>query len=117
MRNIINRCSSRMGLAVALLVIFVIACQMLPGSLAVDKGRVETAPARVYPFVTHRHGPLRPNDPSATNLVREDASNISSFAVGNLSVNSLAEPGDGTCDLTECTLREARRQGRRSAPG
>jgi CSLREA domain-containing protein len=39
--------------------------------------------------------------------VREDASNISSFAVGNLSVNSLADPGDGTCDLTECTLREA----------
>jgi hypothetical protein len=56
MRNIINRCSSHMGLALALLVIFVIACQMLPSTLAVDKGPLAAAPARVYPFVTHRHG-------------------------------------------------------------
>jgi hypothetical protein len=59
---------------------------MLPGSLAVDKGRAETAPARVNPLVTHRHGPLRPNDPSATNFVREDASNIGLFP-GQLRIN------------------------------
>jgi biopolymer transport protein ExbD len=52
MKNVIT--SSRMGLALVVLVIFVIASQMLPGSLAVDKGRAETAPARVNPFVTHR---------------------------------------------------------------
>jgi hypothetical protein len=49
MKNVII--SSRMGLALALQVIFVIASQMLPGSLAVDKGSAAAAPARVYPFV------------------------------------------------------------------
>src|SRR6266699_3053789 len=34
-------------------------------------------------------------------------SDLSSFAVGNFTVNSLADPGDGICDATECTLREA----------
>ena len=68
MKNVIT--SSRMGLALVVLVIFVIASQMLPGSLAVDKGRAETAPARVNPFVTHRHGPLRPNDPQRTSSAK-----------------------------------------------
>jgi CSLREA domain-containing protein len=33
--------------------------------------------------------------------------NMASHHAGHLVVNSLADPGDGTCDAAECTLREA----------
>src|SRR5829696_110269 len=51
--------------------------------------------------------PTGPDTPAGNNL--------SSAAAATLVVNSLADPGDGTCNARECTLREAIKDSRSSA--
>src|SRR5947209_7266225 len=80
MRNIINRCSSRMRLALALpLILLVMTQTLLPGSSAIDKGRAATDPTRGNPITTHQRGSLRPDDPLITNRARGGGSDISAF--------------------------------------
>ena len=107
MRNIINRCSSRIRLALALpVILLVITPTLWPGISAIHKGAA-TDPARGNPLTTHQPGSLRLDHVLITDLTRGGGSDISAFESGHLNVNSLADPGDGTCDVLECTLREA----------
>src|SRR6266567_4553009 len=109
MKNVII--SSRMWLGLALAVILGAITQTLPSSLAVDKGPVAAGPTIANLVTTHSRASLRPE--LIANLAARTGSDLSSFAVGNFTVNSLADPGDGICDATECTLRAAIGKSRR----
>ncbi len=76
---------------------------LLPGSPAIDKGNST--------LTNDQRGLPRPVDnPTAANgsgnLADMGAFELQTPAAGYL-VNSIADPGDGTCDVAECTLREA----------
>ncbi len=58
----------------------------------------------------HRHAPtqlLALACAAALSLLTIAAGPALAGSVANFTVNSIADPGDGTCDVTECTLREA----------
>lgn len=63
---------------------------------------MSSEPGVSYTFVTADSGGKLTL--SVTDLLTDTAVKISPFT---LTVNSIADPGDGSCDTTECTLREA----------
>ncbi len=72
---------------------------LLRGSPALDAGNpAGCTDSAGNPLSTDQRGEARPHGP---------ACDIGALEVGSVVVNSLADPGDGICDATECTLREA----------
>lgn len=77
---------------------------LLPGSIAIDAGNSSET--------TDQRGFTRPvDDPNSPNgsgnLADIGAFEFQPAVVMTFIVNSTNDPGDGTCDVTECTLREA----------